>query len=755
MLLCLFTACLWSTCSAQDVDKLNQYVLGGFSRRDFLQEHADYIDFEEISDAFEQTKFWTMEEGDETGYGDNSSFLTPECKEAVDRIRSQPQTAEIYTILELIDATGKVPAGLFQGNIYADGAYDECFSFVNTSYCLGFVNISISLPKSVHLPVPFLGWKFGMCVPKGCTGRDIAKVVNSTIILIANETQIACTSTKRPPYNAGAIIMITVCCLFAALVVISSTMHCMSMLFKDGLDPFINDPVSKSKALPNNESPPSNRKVELNLSDKTPLLENTVAIKEKTSRFDPLDFITAFSVFKTVPTILSTKQPPSAITCINGLRVLSMFWVILCHSQMWFMISTGADNMLMIGNVLSRFSFQAVGNAFFSVDSFFFLSGLLVAYLTLRQMARKNGRFPFIAYYVHRYLRLTPAYAFVLFFIWLVSMHITDGPYYTQDTGVGSNQYEYCEKYWWTNLLYINNVYPWKLGEECIGWSWYLANDMQFYIISPLIIIPLYFFFPLGLLLAGGFLMLSFIITGALTGVFDFQANTFAPFAYQYATNVTVSSQDLLYIKPWHRISPYLVGLILGYLLYRKFRFPFHRLINLIFYSIVWILAAVILMTTLYGLYPTWHGHTPSLAENVLYNMFSRFSWGVGLALLVFACHNGYGWVINSFLSMKFWIPLSRLSYNAYLVHPFVLTVFYGSLRKVIHYEDINMAFQVIANIVVSYGVAAIVAVFVEFPLGNIEQAIFKIVGLGGRESARHGDGKDAYVRMKYAHVNN
>lgn len=39
-----------------------------------------------------------------------------------------------------------------------------------------------------------------------------------------------------------------------------------------------------------------------------------------------------------------------------------------------------------------------------------------------------------------------------------------------------------CEKYWWRNILYINNWYP--LQEFCMIWSWYLANDMQFYLMA-------------------------------------------------------------------------------------------------------------------------------------------------------------------------------------------------------------------------------------------------------------------------------
>lgn len=41
-----------------------------------------------------------------------------------------------------------------------------------------------------------------------------------------------------------------------------------------------------------------------------------------------------------------------------------------------------------------------------SVDSFFLISGLLVAYLLLRELDRSKGRFNVILFYVHRYLRL-------------------------------------------------------------------------------------------------------------------------------------------------------------------------------------------------------------------------------------------------------------------------------------------------------------------------------------------------------------
>ena len=66
-------------------------------------------------------------------------------------------------------------------------------------------------------------------------------------------------------------------------------------------------------------------------------------------------------------------------------------------------------------------------NGFLSVDSFFFLSGVLVSYLTLREMKRRKGKFPLVPYYLHRILRLTPTYMFVLFFFWYFTMYLAQG----------------------------------------------------------------------------------------------------------------------------------------------------------------------------------------------------------------------------------------------------------------------------------------------------------------------------------------
>ena len=409
----------------------------------------------------------------------------------------------------LADATGKLGAGLMNGNVLMNGAFDECFNHNFTSFCLAS-KVNMSSKFKFMSTLRSLSFVIGLCVPRYCTGADVALAINSTGILVASQATITCTNSKTPAMSAGAVVMVAVTMVFLAMVVGGTI-----------LDTLLNEVSNKKDST-----------ASINGEDEKLVLLEKGESKSKCSGVSPLDFVTAFSLFQTIPALLATKQGPGVITSLNGLRVISMTWVILGHSHAF--LGMNIDNFSVMESVLSRFSFQAVENAFFSVDSFFFLSGVLVAYLTLREMGRLDGRFPYLHFYVHRYLRLTPTLAFVVFFGWFLTEHLTYGPFFKALSDPYTTS---CSKYWWTNLLYINNLYPWMAEDECMGWTWYLANDMQFYVISPLILIFLYHWFPVGVVIVGVFLVMGFVITASLSAVYDYQASLLSIFAYNYTSN--------------------------------------------------------------------------------------------------------------------------------------------------------------------------------------------------------------------------
>ena len=637
---------------------------------------------------------------------EESSKVSTVCIDGFDELMNSRDQLNISKFYRILDASGKPEAGFFDGNVFAYGSYDECLTTGGTQYCI--LQFQITGATS---------YSFAVCLPSACTTTDIFNVINDTD-LRTRYTGAECVQQRTSPYSAGAIAMIIVCCLFVLLSMIGTITDTAIRSLKVGSveDGSINH--SEKQIVSDGEKQAVS---DAEVDEQATLLDESKIKRKRRLNIAPLmgQIIISFSLYKTLPAVFSTNQPPNAIGCINGIRVISMFWVIVGHVYIFGI--TSFDNALFVYNVVAaRFPFQAVVNAFFSVDTFFFLSGLLTSYLTLQQMSRSKGRFPVVLYYLHRYLRLTPTLAFVMFFFWSMAPHLFSNAHGNQ--GVMSST-ELCEKYWWSNLLYINNFYPNQLSNECIGWVWYLANDMQFYVISPIVLYLLYHWLPLGVVSLCILLISSLVSTGAIAGYYKYDDNMFLQTEPSYS--------DYIYIKPYCRIAPYLVGLALGYVFFKKISFKNHRIVlNYVFYGSLWVLAAGLLMSCVYGLYGTWHQHPSTAAGNVAYIMLSRLAWGVGLACVTYACHSGYGGWVNRFLSLGFWVPLGRLTFSAYLLHPIVLYVLLSGYTATIHYTILIGVQLIAAAVVLSYAAAGVLAVFVEFPLGNLETTVFKMSGL-------------------------
>ncbi|KAK6027595.1 hypothetical protein OSTOST_06371, partial [Ostertagia ostertagi] len=170
-----------------------------------------------------------------------------------------------------------------------------------------------------------------------------------------------------------------------------------------------------------------------------------------------------------------------------------MAWVASGHvlSQ-----NAASDSLIPVLSLWDPLLSTAFTNAFFSVDTFFLLSGILVGYLFFKSRPSRRfvtSPFTWIMFYVHRYLRLTPP---MMMFIGLftVLLPFTNGPWMASTPkGFGMDidtNVQICQKYWWKNMLYINNLFG--HDTECYGISWYLAVDTQLYVVAPIFLITLY-----------------------------------------------------------------------------------------------------------------------------------------------------------------------------------------------------------------------------------------------------------------------
>nr|XP_058949088.1 nose resistant to fluoxetine protein 6-like [Pocillopora verrucosa] len=676
----------------------------------------------------------------------NFSDISKECQDTVANLLQLP-VAYSY-----VDAIGKPQSGLFLGNTGWLGSYSECTETIpDAHYCLAYLSFT-QPPLNITKLFPV---RWGICAPKQCSEEDVTRglqdvftginnYANKTEVVLrpgaqplpgqdANGKSVYC--SKKSEYTTGAILTLILCGLILFLCLFGTILDIVISFMKR---PSV--PVSKTSgfmpirddSLPILQGQGSDSFAQSHQSSVHPPSDEIIGSSTRLTSFpyqknEPnviVQFFLCFSLIQNTSRIMDTKVPASAVTSINGMRVMSMWWVILGHVYA-FQLGSSISNFVLFFQLLQRFTFEAIGNATFSVDSFFFLSGLLVSYLSLRHMEKKNGQLPLFKYYFHRFWRLTPAYMFVLLFYDKLNGFLGDGPFWYQ-----AQEKNPCDKYWWTNLLYINNFYPTSFGASCFDWSWYLANDMQFYIIAPAVLFVAYRFRLRGLIVFVALLLgISFTTTAVIYAHYDLPAVIISKAALD-AAGRGVDSMSLTYVKPYCRISPYLVGIVTGYLLLHVKDWRLSTKVQTYLFNMAgWCVAIVLALSTLYGQYKALRKDNPvqfSRAENIIYGTFSRFAWSLALAWVIFACHNGLGGLVNKFLSARFWIPLSRLTYCAYLVHPIIIFVLFQSYETVRAYSDVHIAFCFVGVLGISYAVAFIVSVCVEYPMMQLEKFIFK-----------------------------
>lgn len=117
-------------------------------------------------------------------------------------------------------------------------------------------------------------------------------------------------------------------------------------------------------------------------------------------------------------------------------------------------------------------------------------------------------RFPRLI--LQRYLRLTPAFAVAMLFYAQVAPYVGSGPFFPL---YQQSIFRRCSSYWWTGLLYLHNFVPWDSDRVCMGWTWFLGNDMIFFALSTLALLVFYRRRALGWALVGLLTAASIAVT--------------------------------------------------------------------------------------------------------------------------------------------------------------------------------------------------------------------------------------------------
>jgi len=395
---------------------------------------------------------------------------------------------------------------------------------------------------------------------------------------------------------------------------------------------------------------------------------------------------------------------------LDGLKGFSMLWIILAHSTM-FTGFVGLTNPAAPKNFLldpaNYFTFSAT----YAVDTFFLLSGELTAYVTagrLRKLRRGPGVGLFGSLVALRWLRLTPLYAYVLFLDTYLAPTLATGPLWYRML----EDVSYCRTWWWSNLLYINNFVPGQFWENCMPSSWYLANDLQFHVVGMAIMF-LYLRCPRA----------AVALTAALT-----VATVVAGYVLAEERNL---GQDLTgymngyYDKPYIRIPPFTVGLLLG-LAVRDGGVKRLRMSTAAAFCAMSVCVGA-LVFLFYIQVTRWDpsGYdqptvamkdTWSAANWAGYTAFGRVLFMAALAGISVLNASGNGGVVHGFLTLPFWEPVGKLTFGAYLLHPAVLRVYFYQFTQLYEFSHISQTMVFAGAATLAYALSTATYVLIERP---------------------------------------
>ncbi|XP_072013943.1 nose resistant to fluoxetine protein 6-like [Amphiura filiformis] len=361
----------------------------------------------------------------------DSQQVSRPCQEAFDGLVGND--SNIGTLLKVFDAMGKPAAGFLELNQAWIGHYDECMNITDFRYC----TVQLQLNASKINPQLIFPISWGVCMPTECTGEDVSNAIEWVADLVHIEPYFhmsdamgavtVCAEDPPRPYDTGFILTVLFCSIVILLAVSGAIFGLLQRVKLPRLSSAL---FALQPEIPLNEDDDDDDEPLLELNGKVGNGEAVTTYIPPPKRNIVLRFLQCFSLTNNLPKLLDSKQNDRSITCLNGIRVISMFWVILGHTFICAMNIGAMENPLVGITFTQRFGFQAVGNAFFSVDTFFFLSGFLLGFLTLSRMAKSDGKIPWFWFYFHRFWRLTPVYMFtILVYMYLVP-YFGEGPFW-------------------------------------------------------------------------------------------------------------------------------------------------------------------------------------------------------------------------------------------------------------------------------------------------------------------------------------
>ncbi|XP_033226196.1 nose resistant to fluoxetine protein 6-like [Belonocnema kinseyi] len=265
---------------------------------------------------------------------------------------------------------------------------------------------------------------------------------------------------------------------------------------------------------------------------------------------------------------------------------------------------------------------------------------------------------------------------------------------------------------------------------DCMIHLWYLAVDMQLFLISPLILYPLIKKPKLGLLIWNVMFVSQIVAPAAIIAT-----NKYV-FMLEVSETIedTVSMFKNLYSLAYTRGGSWLVGVLFGYLIYTQRSSLSKKTIYIGWVSCLLSFTFCTLGTNVMQQ----KDYVYNVVWESVFGAISRQLWAASVAWIILVCVSGHGGPINKFLSLPIFIPISRVSYCVYLVHIVIQGMKTFSTRTPHYFNDFHVFNHFLDTFTVSIVIAFFCSLLFEAPILTLEKMIFR------RQKVKKGESKEA-----------
>ncbi|XP_053729627.1 O-acyltransferase like protein-like [Synchiropus splendidus] len=585
----------------------------------------------------------------------------------------------------MYDSFGKMGSNVRGGNLNRPGLMSECRSVHTASFSGQYCQVFLTQGDLFYF--------VGVCVPDSCDDKEVhmlmlegrLKVGEVSLIpplpsIFVNESKLEvmstyCLSNAADP-DASGIACLVICAVLVAIplaaTLVTAVRTCQQSKEKaPAVEPFCLD-EGKSHGNFNMSSSLNYQKDDYSTREDKQHKRTQKSFLSRCLH----QFLEAFSLQTTTQGVLSTPASvKDSYPSLNGIRALSMLWIISGHS-LYTATLYPTDNIKSLQASLKTnplHVFTVGGANYLGVDTFLFLGGLLSAKSLLSSIQRNEDTMsPSLVadFYFKRIRRVQPLHMFVVMLCEGVSSVFNGGP-----------------------LL-------------CLPWTWYLSLDFQCYATTPLLILAHRKNKVVFAVLVVTLLLMTILTGSILTALLHLPV-------FQSEISSSVDFTLFYYQKPYSRYGPFLIGILFGvYLKTRKATLLKKKWQA----ALGWICSLSVLALVVGLSYALQDTPDHPSAPHAIYQGLHRTAWATALTWVVLACEEGYGGFIMNLLSLKFWLPLSNLSFSCYLIHPLVVYIYIGLQETPIHYLDINFMYMFVGHVALTVVLSYVVTVLVERP---------------------------------------